>query len=220
MQDFQRQFIRFAVQKQVLRFGIFHTKSGRSSPYFYDSGRFRDGASLLQLARYYTAAIQHHGLLNTFDILYGPAYKGIPLVAATAITLHQETGQAIGWCFNRKEEKDHGEGGTTVGSPLQGRVLILDDVITAGLSVQQSCRIIRHKQAKPCAAIVALDREERGSGGTQSAIAELAQDCGIPIFSIISTRHIIDYLGEDPKLHTQRQAIQNHLERWGASTAS
>lgn len=211
MQDFQHDFIRFVIDRGALLFGEFRTKSGRHSPYFYDSGRFHDGADLLQLGHHYAAAIRHHDV--HFDVLYGPAYKGIPLVMACAIALNETGATAVRWCFNRKEEKDHGEGGNTVGAPLAGRVLITDDVITSGLSVHQSCQIIAAAGAEPAAVIIALDREERGANG-QSALAEIQQRYGIPVLPIVTLSNIIDYLAAIPTMKAQLASIRRYQEQW------
>src|SRR3970040_1677052 len=159
--DFRQEFIRFTIEQKVLRFGEFKTKAGRLSPYFFDAGLFYDGAALKRLAQFYAKAILAAGI--EFDMLFGPAYKGIPLVAAVAIAL-ADAGRKVGYSFNRKEKKDHGEGGGVIGAPLAGRVLIVDDVISAGTSVRQSVNLIRASRAIPCGVAIALDRMERGTG--------------------------------------------------------
>ncbi len=191
MLDYQKDFISFALNAGVLKFGRFHLKSGRISPYFFNTGLFNTGAQLGQLGQFYAQALVHSGIKP--DILYGPAYKGIPLVTTTAIAYAQLTGTDIPLAFNRKEAKDHGEGGLLVGAPLQGKVLILDDVITAGTSVRESVAIINQAQATPAGVLIALDRQEIGQNNS-SAIQEVAEQFAMPVFSIISLQNIIDYL--------------------------
>ncbi len=198
MQEFQREFIGFAINCGVLRFGEFTLKSGRKSPYFFNTGLFDTGARLGRLGEFYAQAYLHAGLAA--DVLYGPAYKGIPLVSATAIALARATDQEVPFAFNRKETKDHGEGGLLVGAPLAGSVLILDDVITAGTSVRESVEIIRNAGAKPCGVLISLDRQEKGKGET-TAIEEVEAQYAIPVFPIITMSEIIEYLEgqEKPK---------------------
>jgi orotate phosphoribosyltransferase len=191
MHTYQEDFIRYAIECDVLRFGDFTLKSGRRSPYFFNTGRFDTGARLDRLGQYYAEALLQAGIQA--DVLYGPAYKGIPLACATAIALSRKTGQEIPFAFNRKETKDHGEGGSLVGSPLRGNVLILDDVITAGTSVRESVEIIRAAGAKPCGVLIALDRQERGEG-ERSAVEEVAALFTVPVHSIISLTDIMEYL--------------------------
>ncbi|MEW8211242.1 MAG: orotate phosphoribosyltransferase, partial [Candidatus Thiodiazotropha taylori] len=177
MQDYQREFLDFALDVEVLRFGEFTLKSGRVSPYFFNAGLFNTGASLARLGRYYAQAIVDSGI--EFDVLYGPAYKGIPLAAVTAAALYDQHGLDLPYAFNRKEAKDHGEGGVIVGHPLEGRIIIIDDVISAGTSVRESVEIIKHEQATPAGVVIALDRQERGQG-ERSAIQEVEADYGLP----------------------------------------
>ncbi|MEQ1620130.1 MAG: orotate phosphoribosyltransferase [Methylococcales bacterium] len=191
MLDYQKDFISFALNAGVLKFGQFHLKSGRISPYFFNTGLFNTGAQLGQLGQFYAQALVHSGIKP--DILYGPAYKGIPLVTTTAIAYAQLTGTDIPLAFNRKEAKDHGEGGLLVGAPLQGKVLILDDVITAGTSVRESVAIINQAQATPAGVLIALDRQEIGQNNS-SAIQEVTEQFAMPVYSIISLQNIIDYL--------------------------
>lgn len=193
MQDYQREFLDFALDQGVLRFGEFTLKSRRISPYFFNAGLFNTGESLARLGRYYARAIVDAGI--AFDVLYGPAYKGIPLAAATAAALYDHHGIDIPYAFNRKEAKDHGEGGVIVGHPLQGRILIIDDVISAGTSVRESMEIIQGQRATPAAVVIALDRQERGQGA-RSAIQEVEDDYGIPVYSIVRLEQLIEYLGE------------------------
>ena len=191
MQAYQREFLDFATQIGALRFGQFTLKSGRRSPYFFNTGLFDTGERLFRLSRAYAACIIDSGL--RFDLLYGPAYKGIPLAAATSMALAAEFGQDLPFAFNRKEAKDHGEGGLIVGRPLAGRVLIIDDVITAGTSVRESVEIIRHQGAEPAGVVIALDRQEQGADGG-SAVAEVRKQFGIPVFSILTLEHLIAFL--------------------------
>jgi orotate phosphoribosyltransferase len=193
MQDYQREFLDFALDVGVLRFGEFTLKSGRISPYFFNAGLFNTGASLARLGRYYAQAIVDSGI--EFDVLYGPAYKGIPLAAAAAAALYDYHAIDIPYAFNRKEAKDHGEGGLIVGHPLQGRVLIIDDVISAGTSVRESVEIIQTEQAIPAGVVIALDRQERGQG-ERSAIQEVESDYGMPVSAIVCLQQLIEYLRE------------------------
>ena len=214
MSSFRQDFICFAIDRDVLRFGEFQTKAGRSSPYFFNAGLFNDGASLKQLAQFYAQAILASKI--PFDMLYGPAYKGIPLAAATAIAL-VEQGCNVPFCFNRKELKDHGEGGGTVGAKLRGRVLIIDDVISAGTSVRESIDIIRAAGATPCGVAIALDRMERGQGA-MSAIQEVQHNAGIPVVSIATLDDLLGYLQEQTDLIKHLTAIQIYRDRYGVKT--
>jgi orotate phosphoribosyltransferase len=191
MENYQSDFIQLAIKHQALCFGEYVLKSGRTSPYFFNAGRFQTGAALAELGRYYAAAVTASGV--GFDIVFGPAYKGIPLAATTAIALADHYGRDLPYCYNRKEAKDHGEGGTLVGAPLKGRVLIVDDVITAGTAVREVMGIIDAAGAKPAAVVIGLNRQEKGQGAL-SAIQEVEQTFGIPVISIINLNHIIDYL--------------------------
>ena len=211
MLSFRQDFIRFAIQHGVLRFGEFQTKAGRLSPYFFNSGLFNDGATLRELCQFYAQAILASKV--EFDMLFGPAYKGIPLAAGTAIAL-AEQGRNTPYCFNRKETKDHGEGGSTVGAKLQGRVLIIDDVISAGTSVRESIELIRAAGATPCAVVIALDRMERGQGEL-SAVQEVRQNYGIPVVSIATLVDLLGYLHEHAGMVQNLQAVQYYLDRYG-----
>ena len=193
MQDYQREFLQFAIDNEVLRFGEFTLKSGRVSPYFFNAGLFNHGAQLARLGRYYAAAIIAGGI--DFDVLFGPAYKGIPLAAASAIALADHHDRDVPYCFNRKEAKAHGEGGNLVGAPLSGRVLIIDDVITAGTAIRESFDIINAAGATPAGVVISLDRQERGTGD-RSAIQEIQEDAGIPVVSIVALEQLIGYLEE------------------------
>ncbi|NJM10942.1 MAG: orotate phosphoribosyltransferase [Synechococcaceae cyanobacterium SM1_2_3] len=195
MQNYQRDFIEFAIGYGVLRFGEFTLKSGRISPYFFNAGLFNSGAALTKLGRCYAAAIMDAGL--EFDVLFGPAYKGIPLAAAVAIALAEQHGRDMPWCFNRKEAKDHGEGGLIVGAPLAGRVLIVDDVITAGTAIRETMQILNAHGAIAAGVIIALDRQERGQGEL-SAVQEVEQAHAIAVTRIATLADLVTYLVERP----------------------
>lgn len=211
MFNFRQDFIRFAVAQNVLRFGEFQTKAGRLSPYFFNAGLFNDGASLRNLSQFYAQAILASEL--QFDMLFGPAYKGIPLVAGTAIAL-VEQGLNVPYCFNRKEAKDHGEGGLTVGAKLQGRVMIVDDVISAGTSVRESIELIRNAGAEPCGVVIALDRMERGQGDL-SAAQEVQDNYGIPVVSIATLDDLLGYLRDEASMVQNLTAVQSYRDRYG-----
>ena len=213
MQDYQREFLDLAIAYNVLRFGEFTLKSGRISPYFFNSGRFNDGRATALLGRYYAAAIMDAGL--GFDMLFGPAYKGIPLAVTTAVALHEHHGRNVPYAFNRKEAKRHGEGGIIVGAPLQGRVLVIDDVISAGTSVRESVTIIRDAGAEFAGVAISLDRQERGSG-TQSAVQEIASTFGVPVVSIANLATLIRYLEEKPALAAHLDQVRAYQARYGA----
>jgi len=210
MQAYQREFIGFALDCGVLRFGEFKLKSGRISPYFFNSGLFNTGGRLARLGRFYAEAIVASGI--GFDMLYGPAYKGIPLVTAAAIALAEQHGRDLPYAFNRKEAKDHGEGGAIVGCPLQGRVLIIDDVISAGTSVGESMEIIKKSSATPVGVVIALDRQERGQGPT-SAVQEVEARYRLRVFSIAKLETLIAYLRETAAPHLA--AIQAYRVAYG-----
>jgi orotate phosphoribosyltransferase len=212
MEKYQQEFIEFALKIGVLRFGEFTLKSGRVSPYFFNAGLFNSGSSLAQLGRYYAQTIVDSKL--EFDVLYGPAYKGIPLAAATAIALADHHGMDMPYAFNRKEAKDHGEGGTIVGAPLQGKVLIIDDVISAGTSVRESIDIITAANAEPAGVVIALDRQEKGRGET-SAIQEVEHNYGLTVASIIQLRLLIEYLERQSDMRDSLQAINAYREKYG-----
>ncbi len=193
MQDYQREFLDFALDLGVLRFGQFTLKSGRNSPYFFNAGLFNTGAALARLGRYYAQAIVDAGL--DFDVLYGPAYKGIPLAAVTAAALYDQHGIDVPYAFNRKEAKGHGEGGRIVGHALQGRILIIADVITAGTAIRESMDIIATEGASPAGVIIALDRQERGQGD-RSAIQEVESDYGIPVAAIVRLADLVAFVSQ------------------------
>jgi len=211
--DFSREFIAFACAKGVLRFGEFKTKAGRLSPYFFNAGLFNDGAALTQLADSYAQAILAAKI--EFDMLFGPAYKGIPLVAAIAMKL-AERGRNLPFAFNRKEAKDHGEGGTLIGAPLAGRVLIVDDVISAGTSVRESVDIIRAAGALPAGVAIAIDRQERGQGEL-SAVQEVERDMGMPVVAVARLTDVIDYLAGQPALEQNLAAVRRYRETYGVA---
>lgn len=212
MQDYQRDFIRFAIERGVLRFGEFTLKSGRSSPYFFNAGLFNSGSALAQLGRFYAAAIVESGI--AFDVLFGPAYKGIPLAAATAVQLAEQHQLDVPWCFNRKEAKAHGEGGSLVGSPLAGNVLIIDDVITAGTAIREVMQIIQGQQATAAGVLIALNRQERGNGEL-SAIQEVERDFKIPVVSIVSLNQVLEYLADDAQLKQHLPAVEAYRAQYG-----
>lgn len=213
MPNFRQDFIRFAVQKNVLCFGEFQTKAGRLSPYFFNAGLFNDGDSLRSLSQFYAQAIQASEV--PFDMLFGPAYKGISLAAGTAIAL-AEQGSNVAFCYNRKEAKDHGEGGTTVGAKLQGRVLIIDDVISAGTSVRESIELIRAAGAQPCGVVIALDRMERGQSEL-SAVQEVQRNYDIPVISIATLDDLLGYLQAEGGMEHNLAAVQSYRDRYGVT---
>lgn len=212
MQPYQRDFIRFAIDRGVLRFGEFTLKSGRTSPYFFNAGLFNTGSALAQLGRCYAAAIVDSKI--PFDVLFGPAYKGIPLAAATAVALAEQHQLDVPWCFNRKEAKGHGEGGSLVGAPLAGDVLIIDDVITAGTAIREVMQIINAQQAKAAGVLIALNREERGNGEL-SAIQEVERDFAIPVVSIVSLTQVLEFLADDPQLKQHLPAVEAYRAQYG-----
>lgn len=214
MQDYQRHFFDFTISCGALRFGEFTLKSGRQSPYFFNSGMFNSGGALSRLGQYYAAAIENAA--TDFDMLYGPAYKGIPLAVATAIALHDKYQRDIPYAFNRKEAKDHGEKGIIVGAPLAGRVLVIDDVISAGTSVRESTTIIKDADAQLAGVVISLDRQERGTGKT-SAIQEIEASEGIKVISIANLETLIQYLAEKPTLAQQLSDIKAYRAEYGAT---
>ncbi len=214
MSDFRQEFIEFAVARGVLCFGEFKTKAGRLSPYFFNAGLFNDGDTLRQIGQFYAKALLAAD--PGFDVLFGPAYKGIPLVAATSIAL-AEFGRNLPFCFNRKEAKDHGEGGMTVGAPLAGRVLIVDDVISAGTSVRESVEIIRVGGARPAGVLIALDRMERGLGAL-SAAQEVRSQFGIPVISIATLDDVATFLHTRGNMAQQLQSVVRYRKEYGVTT--
>jgi orotate phosphoribosyltransferase len=212
MQDYQREFIEFALDHDVLRFGDFTLKSGRRSPYFFNAGLFNTGERLAGLGRFYASAVVDSGL--EFDVLLGPAYKGIPIASATAVQLAALHDRDVPWCFNRKEAKDHGEGGLIVGSPLEGRVLVVDDVITAGTAIREIMEIVDEAGAKAVGIVVAVDRQERGRADL-SAIQEVERDFGVTVVSIITLSQIIEYVEESGRHAEHLDAIRGYREEFG-----
>jgi orotate phosphoribosyltransferase len=212
MQSYQEQFLRLAIRKQVLRFGEFTLKSGRLSPYFFNAGLFDDGESLATLGEAYAARLLDCG--TAFDMLFGPAYKGIPLATATAVGLARK-GLNIPVAFNRKEAKNHGEGGTLIGAPLKGRVMIIDDVITAGTAIRESIDIIHTQGAQIAGIVIALDRQEKGQNSGYSAAQEIQSDFGFPVFSIVGLSDLLVYADSDTGLAQYRDALQNYRNSYG-----
>lgn len=213
MRDYQKEFIRFAIQSNVLKFGEFTLKSGRKSPYFFNAGLFNDGKALAKMGEFYAEALMASNI--QFDILFGPAYKGIPLASATAIALNNLHKVNTPYAFNRKEAKDHGEGGSIVGAPLKGRVMIIDDVITAGTAIREALNIIKTNDCIPAGVLVALDRQEKGSG-TLSAIQEIEQEYAIPVINIIDLSLLLNFIeSESPELHIFADPIQQYRKNYG-----
>lgn len=212
MHQYQKEFLDFAIEQQVLRFGEFTLKSGRKSPYFFNAGLFNSGEAISKLGHFYAEAMVNAGL--ELDTLFGPAYKGIPLATATAIALFERHNKSVPWCFNRKEAKDHGEGGNIVGAPLEGRVAIIDDVITAGTAIREVMDIIQKTDARPAAVVVAMDRQEKGQGEL-SAIQEVERDFNIPVLSIVSLANLLEYSENHPVIRRHAPEIQSYRDRYG-----
>ena len=214
MRTHEKEFIEMILAKQVLRFGDFTLKSGRTSPYFFNAGLINDGGSLARIGIAYAQAIVDAGI--AFDMLFGPAYKGIPLATATAVAFAENHRRNVPLAYNRKEPKAHGEGGALVGAPLEGRVLIVDDVLTAGTAVRESINLIKNAGAQPAGVVLALDRQERGQG-TQSAVQEIRAMFGIPVVRIITLDHLIEYLeaGEDSE---ELASLRNHRRTYGVDS--
>ncbi len=213
MSDFRKEFIAFCIECGVLRFGQFKTKAGRMSPYFFNAGLFNDGAMLARLGQFYAKAILATG--QGFDMLFGPAYKGIPLAASIAIALAQ-AGRNVPYSFNRKEAKDHGEGGSIIGAPLAGRVLVVDDVISAGTSVRESVELIRASGATLGAVAIALDRLERGAG-ERTAVQEVRETYGVPVIAIADLDDLLQFLGTQPEMKQQLIEIERYRQLYGAT---
>ena len=211
MQNLSQDFIAFSVQKNVLKFGEFKTKAGRLSPYFFNAGLFNDGISLLKLGEFYAQSIQKSGI--AYDMLFGPAYKGITLVASIAIAL-AKNGHNVPYAYNRKEAKDHGEGGVIVGAPLSGRVLIIDDVISAGTSVRESVDLIRQHGATPCGVAIALDRQEKGLGEL-SAVQEVVQSNHIPVCAIANLDDLLQYVSNQQDMAQHLLSIKMYRQQYG-----
>ena len=211
MSDYKAEFVEFAIASNVLCFGEFKTKAGRMSPYFFNAGLFNDGDKLKRLGEFYAKAIVDSGI--AFDVLFGPAYKGIPLAASIVVALTGQ-GRNVPFAFNRKEAKDHGEGGTVVGAALKGRVLIVDDVISAGTSVRESVELIRHAGAEPAGVVIALDRMERGTGA-QSAVQEVREQFGIPVVAVVTLDNLVEYLERDANRQTELRAVADYRAAYG-----
>lgn len=216
MKNYKKHFLRFAEERQALKFGEFTLKSGRISPYFFNAGTFYTGEALARLGRYYADAIVESGI--EFDMLFGPAYKGIPLVAAVSVALAEHHGRDLPWAFNRKEAKDHGEGGWLVGAPLRGRALVIDDVITAGTAIREVADLFEKTEASIAGVFVAVDRQERGRGEL-SAIQEVQDTLGVPVRSIVSMADIIGWLEEEPDREADRAAMQAYRDEYGVAGA-
>ncbi len=214
MKAFQQEFIEFALSRQVLKFGSFTLKSGRTSPYFFNAGLFNTGGDLAKLGRFYAAALTDAGI--AFDVLFGPAYKGIPIATTTAVALAEHHNHDVPYCFNRKEAKTHGEGGSLVGSPLQGRIMLVDDVITAGTAIRESMEIIKAQGAKLAGVLIALDRQERGQGEL-SAIQEVERDFGTKVVSIVGLNDLISYLEGKPELAEHLDAVRAYRAQYGVA---
>lgn len=212
MQAYQREFIQFALERGVLRFGEFTLKSGRVSPYFFNAGLFDSGLALAKLGRFYAQALMDSGL--SYDVIFGPAYKGIPLAATTAVALAEHHQRDMPWCFNRKEAKAHGEGGTLVGAPLAGNIVIVDDVITAGTAIREVMQIIKAQGAQAAGVLIALDRQERGTGEL-SAIQEVERDFNMPVISIVSLTQVLQFLAESPELKQYLPAVERYRSDYG-----
>ena len=215
MEAFKKQFLEFALAEQVLRFGDFTLKSGRRSPYFFNSGLFNNGASLARLGEYYAETVRHSGI--EFDMLFGPAYKGIPLATSLAIAFARAHKRALPCSYNRKEVKDHGEGGVIFGAPLAGRVLIVDDVITAGTSVNESVALIRAAGAVPGGVVIAVDRQERGRNGS-SAVQEVEREHGIRVISIVTLDDLIEYLEQGGGLQAELESVRAYRAEFGVGS--
>jgi orotate phosphoribosyltransferase len=212
MQPHQREFIEFALRQGVLRFGSFTLKSGRTSPYFFNAGAVDTGAALADLGRFYAATIVAKSL--DADVLMGPAYKGIPIAAATVVQLSEVHGRDLPWCFNRKEAKDHGEGGLMVGAPLEGRVLVVDDVITAGTAVREVVEFVSEAGAQVAAIVVAIDRQERGTGDT-SAVEQVEQELGVKVRAIVTLDDVVEYLEESGEHGEHLDAMRAYRAEFG-----
>ena len=216
MKDYQREFIEFALEKQVLRFGEFTLKSGRTSPYFFNAGLFNTGRDLARLGRFYAATLSDSNI--AFDLLFGPAYKGIPIATTTAVALADHHDLDIPYCFNRKEAKTHGEGGSLVGSPLEGKIMLVDDVITAGTAIRESMEIIKANGAELSGVLIALDRQEKGQGEL-SAIQEVERDFGTQVISIVTLTDVISFLEEtvesNPEMKQSLLSIRKYRTDYG-----
>jgi orotate phosphoribosyltransferase len=214
MKAYKRRFLDLAIELGVIQFGEFTLKSGRVSPYFFNAGLFNTGSAAAALGRCYAAAVVDHGI--DFDMLFGPAYKGIPLVALTAAALAEHEGRNHPYAFNRKEAKDHGEGGSIIGAPIAGRVLIVDDVVTAGTAIGEAVDIIAKSGGRIAGVIVAVDRQERGKSNELSAVQQISRELGVPIRSIVTLTDLIDHLAAHEALSHELEAIRAYRDRYGA----
>lgn len=212
MKAYQREFIEFALEKEVLKFGEFTLKSGRTSPYFFNAGLFNTGRDLAHLGRFYAAALADSGI--DYDVLFGPAYKGIPIATTTAVALADHHDTDMPYCFNRKEAKDHGEGGSLVGSPLEGRIMLVDDVITAGTAIRESMQIIQQNGADLAGVLVAIDRQEKGRGEL-SAIQEVERDFACRVISIVSLNDLVTFLEERGDSAQHLAAVKTYRQQYG-----
>ncbi|MEJ6078524.1 orotate phosphoribosyltransferase [Vibrio sp. 1-Bac 57] len=212
MKDYQKEFIEFAIEKQVLKFGEFTLKSGRISPYFFNAGLFNTGRDLARLGRFYAAALQDSGI--AYDLLFGPAYKGIPIATTTAVALSNDYDLDIPYCFNRKEAKTHGEGGSLVGSELSGKIMLVDDVITAGTAIRESMDIINANHAQLAGVLIALDRQEKGKAEL-SAIQEVERDYDAKVISIVQLADVVNYLETLPEMQQHLQSVQAYRVKYG-----
>ncbi|KAL2917861.1 orotate phosphoribosyltransferase [Polyrhizophydium stewartii] len=213
MKDYQRRFIEFAIKHGALTFGTFTLKSGRSSPYFFNSGLFSSGEALALLGGFYADALQDSGL--KYDVLFGPAYKGIPLVSAIVVALYNKYGVNAPYSFNRKEKKDHGEGGSIVGTKLVGDIVIVDDVITAGTAIRESVQIIKAENATLKGVLISLDRQEKGTGTDKSAIQQVEDEYGVPVLSIVKLADVLEYLVEAGGYDKAVEDIKAYRQQWG-----
>jgi len=214
MKDYQKEFIEFALEKQVLKFGEFTLKSGRTSPYFFNAGLFNTGRDLARLGRFYAAALQDSGI--DFDVLFGPAYKGIPIATTTAVALADHYDRDVPYCFNRKEKKDHGEGGTLVGSALEGKIMLVDDVITAGTAIRESMEIIAANGADLSGVLIALDRQEKGKAEL-SAIQEVERDFNTQVISIVKLADLITYLEQKGDMSEHLASVKAYRDQYGVA---
>ena len=212
MKDYQREFIEFALEKEVLKFGEFTLKSGRTSPYFFNAGLFNTGRDLSRLGRFYAAALVDSGI--EYDVVFGPAYKGIPIATTTVVALNDHHDIDAPYCFNRKEKKDHGEGGSLVGSALEGRIVLVDDVITAGTAIRESMDIIQAHQAELSGVLIALDRQEKGKGEL-SAIQEVERDYGCKVLSIVTLGDLVTFLADKPEMQQHLENVTAYRENYG-----
>ncbi len=212
MKAYQKEFIEFAIERGVLKFGEFTLKSGRTSPYFFNAGLFNKGSDLARLGRFYAAALVDSGI--SFDVLFGPAYKGIPIATATAVALYDHHQQDTPYCFNRKEKKDHGEGGNLVGSALEGKVMLVDDVITAGTAIREAMEIVQANGAELSGVLIALDRQEKGKGEL-SAIQEVERDFGAQVVSIVSLNDVINFLKNDDTFKEYLPKVEAYRAEFG-----